>query len=200
MAAKRFHHPVCTRTLVLLAAVPLLVSTVCMLGYARAFAARSALDQQQIGALKRSVPAPYLPENSILVPVAMEERLFAHTDRVDRLLVGVFERPWSAGSATRAAYRRPDLSAITGNRWAPLRFEALEGQTSPPTQFRINSSTLPVQRTVLFTYRDGRAFAIERLTLSNQDGSQHTIDFPIAGELRRGGIPTIDSVAVPASS
>jgi hypothetical protein len=196
MAAKRLRCLGCDKLFVAIAGVLLLLSTVCMLGYAQAFAVRYKLDRRQIAALVHALPAQDLPENSYVVPFNNEERLFGKDDRISLLLVGVFETPWSARAALEEAYRRNDLQVITPNRWWPIQFSYMGDQEPPSNQLGIQGVSVPVDRTVLFSYRAGSAFLIESLTITKSDGSQHTVQFPIARDLRRHGVPTI-SIVVP---
>ncbi len=196
MAAKRLRRLACDKFFVAIAGVLLLLSTVCMLGYAQAFAVRYKLDRRQIAALVHALPSQYLPENSYVVPFDNEERLFGKDDSISMVLVGVFETPWSARAALEEAYRRNDLRIIQTNRWVPMQFSYMGDQEPPSNQLGIQGVSVPVDRTVLFSYRAGSAFLIESLTITKSDGSQHIVQFPIARDLDRHGVPTI-SIVVP---
>lgn len=196
MAAKRLRRPVCDKIFVAISGVLLLLSTICMLGYAEAFAARSKLDQRQIAALVQALPSQHLPESSYVVPFQNEERLFGKDDYVSRLLLGGFETPWSAGAVLEEAYRRNDLQTITANRWDPMQFSYMGDSQPPSNQLGIQGVSVPVDQTVLFTYRAGSVFLIESITITKSDGAQHTVEFPIARDLHRQGVPTI-TIEVP---
>jgi len=196
MAAKRLRHLGCDKLFVATTGVLLLLGTICMLGYAQAFAVRSELDRRQIAALVRALPAQHLPENSYVVPFNNEERLFGKDDSISRFLFGVFETPWSTHAALEEAYRRNDLQVITTNRWVPMQFSYMGDQEPSSNQLGIQGVSVPLDRTVLFSYRAGSAFLIESLTITKSDGSQHTVQFPVARDLHRHGVPTI-SIGVP---
>jgi hypothetical protein len=159
------------------------------------YAARSQLDQRQLAALVRAVPAKYLPGDAYLVPVHCEEPLFAGRDTVNLLLTGVLETPWSAHGALSMAYRRRDFVVHTSNRWLPMTFTRIPGTDRKADGLKINGTRMPLERTILFTYRDGKGCAIENLTLSEPDGSLHRLHLPAADRLRRHGLPTTDLLA-----
>ncbi len=77
MLAKWLRRTVWARMLLALASALLVLSTIGMVGYARAFAARYELDRQQIAAVVRELPTQYLPPNSYVVVFDTDERLLA---------------------------------------------------------------------------------------------------------------------------
>lgn len=194
MVARWLRCLVCDKLLIAITGVMLLLSTVCMLGYAQAFAARSELDHRQVAALEHVLSSQYLPENSYIVPIGNDEHLFGKDDSISKFLVGVFETPWSASAVLKEVYRRNDLQLITANRWCPMQFHYMGDQEPLSNQLVIQGISVPVDRTVLFSYRAGSAFVVESLTITKSDGSQHTIQFPIARDLRQHGVPTISIV------
>ncbi len=115
---------------------------------------------------------------------------------MSRLLVGVFETPWTADAALDEAYRRDDLKVITSNLWAPMRFSARHQNSSQELSvrgaFTPNGLSVPVSRTVLVTLRDGSALAVEKLIIQKKEGAQ-VFGFPLAKNLRVHGLPTLES-------
>ncbi len=198
LAAKRLRGAVWRQTLIALAGIALLVQTMGMMGYAHAYAARSRLDQQQVSALVRALPAQYLPDGSYIVPIETEAPLFGRPDSISAYLLGVFETPWSMRDALLRIWRRPDLQFVTSNRWAGMHFSDADGNSGQGS-LRIQGVTVPVDRAVLFVYRAGRVLVVEQLALQKGDGTQRIVQFPLAGDLRRYGVPTID-IAVPEQS
>jgi hypothetical protein len=168
----------------------LLMSTIPMVGYTYAFAARSRLDQQQIAAVTRAIPAEYLPQHSYIVPFALEEHLPVRGDYVNALLVGVFDAPHSANAALEMAYRRNDLISITSNHWVGMKF------SDPSGQLTIQGFPMPTDRTVLFTLRGNTALVIEQITINEVDGTQRVVQFPVARALHQRGTATISNIVV----
>lgn len=176
----------------------LLVSSIGALGLSRAYAARSALDQKQVAALVAAAPGDYLPRDAHIVPLAWDVHLLGRTGAVNRLLRGVFETPWSAEGAMHRAYRRTDLRAVVGNQWAPIRFAYIPASGATAGQLRVRDRVMPIERTLVFTYRDGVAYAVERLTFQSKGGARAVVAFPIAAALRQAGLPTMENHTVPA--
>jgi len=196
MLAKRVPRPVAGRVLLAAAGGLMILTTVTVLGFARSYAARYELDQRQVSAIVRALPAGNLPQDAVIVPFDNDEQLFPGRDYISRLLVGVFETPWSASAVLQAAYSRADFRVITANRWTGMHFGYEEGSDHLSGRLTIQGQVVPIDRTVLVTYRAGSAFPVESLTVQAADGSQHTVRFPIAIALRMLGVPTVEGVPV----
>lgn len=196
MVTKCFRSEVLARLFIAIVGVFLLLNTVGMLGFAKSLAARSELDRKQIAALVQALPSEWLPENSYVVPFDTEENLFAREYSVSLLLVGVFETSWSARAALNEAYGRSDLQAITSNRWVGMRLSNVTQGEEPLKELGIQGLSVPVNQTVVFTYRGGSAFVIESLTIVEPGGSQYRVQFPIGTNLRLHGLPTMENVVV----
>ncbi len=195
--AQRLRRPLAERTVLAITGLLLLGATLCLAGDARAYAARSALDQQQLAAFLRALPPADLPPDVFLVAVDTDERLAGVGDPLAQTLTGVFETPWSAYGALTAAYRRPDLWLITGSRWAPPRFAYLGGHKLVARPVTVDDRGLPLDRTILFRYRDGQMWLIRALTLEDPNGATHTVQFPLAEALAQPGQPVLAEVRVP---
>ena len=169
-------------------------SAVCMLGYASAYAERWRLDLRQLAAFRRAVPPPALPPGVWLVPVATDERLFGREDATSRLLSGVFETSWSTTAAIGLEYRRTDVHAVAGSRWSPARFALGGGRGG--SELRVQEVVVPLDRTLVFTYRDSAALPIESLRLEAAGGDVRTVPLPVGRALRAAGVPTIEAVVV----
>jgi hypothetical protein len=184
------------RTVLAVCGAVLVGCTLCMLGFASAYAERSRLDERQLAAFTRAIPARSLPRGVWLVPVATDERLFGVENLTSRLLGGVFETPWSTRAAVETEYRRTDVEAVAGSRWVPLRFELVGARAASPGELRVQGVAVPIERTVMFTYRDGAVLPIESLSFQAVDGERRTLHVPASDALRAGGARTIGNLLV----
>jgi hypothetical protein len=196
MAARALRARFVQMILVGAAGAVLVVSTICTLGYSQAYAARYRLDERQIAAVSSALPADLLPAHAIIVPFAVPGELDCTDAAISMYFTGVFETPWSARAALRAAYRRGGFEAITMNRWGGMLLkaepEAINVGGAPPGP----GTQVDPARTILFTIRDGRALIVRKLVLRGADGVEHAYEFPLAARLRERGTPTIE-IAVP---
>jgi hypothetical protein len=181
------HRAAAQRAALAASAGVLIGSAVCMVGYASAYAERSRLDLRQLAALRRAVPPSRLPPDAWLVPVATDERLFGVENATSRLLSGVFETPWSTIAAVGLEYRRTDVHAVAGSRWSPLRFALVSGRAGTGDELRIQGVTVPIERTVMFTYRDGSVLPIPSVSLEAAGGDTRTVRLPASDALGAGG-------------
>lgn len=173
----------------------LLFSTVCMLGFAEAFAARGRLDETQIAAVGRLLPSRIVPTDSYLLPVDLDERLFGEDDAISRWQNGVFESPWSGRDAMREVYRRTDVDVFrTGRVGVAVGVVESDERCCPKLTF--DGLGVPLDRTIPVTYREGRAYVVESLALRLASGSERQFRFPLATELRRQGFSGVDSVTL----
>ncbi len=198
MVSGRFHRPIGAKLVLAAAGGILLVSTVCMVGYERAFQARYQLDQNQLSTLVRSLPSAYLPPDSYVIPLDRDELLFGRRDGLSQAFLGVFQTSWSTLVGLHDAYRRMDIKTAGVDAWTAPALEYEVAQGSAPAQLRVAGIPVPLDKTVFFAYRDHASRVIESLTIIAQDGSQQVVRFPIAEALRAAGIPTIANVTVPA--
>ena len=147
----------------------------------------------QVASLLRTLPPRYLPADAYLVSYSTEEHLFGSADRLSKQLVGVFQRPWSANAALKRAYARDDLHVLTPH----------EGQITLPggddkgePVLFVSREQVPVDRTVLFTYRSGSALAVESFAFKQKRRPKRTVRFPIAAALHRDDLPTLEEIMV----
>jgi hypothetical protein len=220
-AAKLLRHPVWEKILVGIAGVILLIATISTVGLAEAYAARNSLDRNQIDAVRRAVPVQYLPTDPIFVAVNIDEQLPGDAAALPVFGTGVLEAPWAGCPELREAYQRNDLIILATNRWVPMKFSYMRSTDSassfdnlvscqrqsgrakitfpPPSSvmaLHINDTYIPLDKAVLFTYKDGQATVIESLVLQDAAGLQQAVQFPVGKALRHNGIPTIDGYAV----
>ena len=178
------------RAVLLGAGIALIANTVPLVGFSAALAARSHTDQAQIAATARAIPPQWLPRGSYLVPVGMDTGPPEARAGVGALLVGVFEASWSAEGALAVTYRRDDVHCVVMNRHGGMRFHYTDGQ------LRVQGTTVPVARTVLYTYYNGVALPVERLTILRPRRMPQEVRFPIVEGLRDHGLATLPRLIV----
>lgn len=175
----------------------MLVSAVCMLGYARAYQARYQLDQRQLATLADALPARYLPaDKPYIVAVELDERLFGGYDGLSQTLVGVFQAGWSARSELRRLYRTPDIASVATVGWVVRPVEYVAAAEGQQPRLLVAGIGVPIERTLLFAYRDGRTYIIESLVITQPDGQQRTVVLPLAQVLSADGRVTLKDYPV----
>jgi hypothetical protein len=177
------------KVLIGVAGLAVLLSSITMLGYAKLFAQRSNDDRRHIAAVVNTIPSTYLPPYTNIVPYNFDRGLSPGR----RFLSGVFESNWSAMAALHAAYHRLDLNAIVTTRWADWRF-ALDGNDS--LRIQIQDFSVPIAKTLIVAYENGRALPIKSLSIVMTDGSTSVVTFPIAENLARDGVPVMETLTV----
>lgn len=178
-----------------LASLALLGSSITMLGYTRLFARRYATDQRQVSVVAKTIASETLPAGAYLVPYKFDQDSGAGGTTGSKLLSGVFEARWSAQNALNAAYRRNDLQAITANRWSDWRFK-YDAQGLPNNRLHIQGTQVPIDKTLLVAYLDGKALPVQKLLISMNDGTEQTVIFPLASNLAAQGVPTVNTLSV----
>jgi hypothetical protein len=197
LITKRLSRQLWPKVFILVIGLILILSAVFMIGFARIYAARFSLDQQQLAAMVRGIPSERLPKNSILIPYNNDENLFGNNDTISMFPFGVLETG-AAESALQIAYSRDDLLAFTSNRWEEMQLEYACKQ-EPSSNF-LNIQTgygaidVPIDQIVMFSYEADEVIVVENLILADIANSSCTIHFPIAEELRRHNTPTTDLV------
>lgn len=188
-------HIISVRVTVALFATMLFVCSTTLLGFAQAFAERSALDHAQIQAFVTRVPAQDLPESTILVPFQPNEALFGEPNEtaLARLMVGIFETNWSSEAAFKVAYHRQEMHFITANRWVPFTFSYKKGADS----IGIKGQSVPIADLLVFTYHNEQALPIESITFIQPDGGTETIQLPLVHALKNKGVETMTNIEVP---
>jgi hypothetical protein len=154
-------------------------------GFGQVYRLRSAYDQKQLAAFTRAVRR--LPEGDFfLVPFDTEERpvstgLPGH-DPLDWWLMGVFENPWSAGSALAMRYGRHGIVPVTSSRWDSLTIDGVEWQDGEP-YLLVKGQALPPDRCLVFTYRDGEVILYDSVLVERGDHSQERVVLPLARQV-----------------
>jgi hypothetical protein len=220
-AAKFMRHPISEKVMVGIAGIFLLAATIATVGLSQAYAARNSLDKSQIAAVRRAVPVQYLPADPIFVAVDIDERLPRDAAAIPVFGTGVLEAPWAGCPELREAYQRNDLIILSTNRWVPMKFSYVRSTdraisadnlvscqresrrtkitfplASSVMALHINGIYIPLDKAVLFTYKDGQATVISSLAIQEAGKLQQEVEFPVGMALRRNGIPTIDRYAV----
>lgn len=169
-----------------------LLSSVAMLGYARVYAARGAHDARQVAAFVAAVDDDLLVEGVVLVPTETDEHHLDGYPALGTLLQGVFETPWSTADGVGEAYGRNGLSAVAGNRWAPLTVTEED-----PAHLRALDTVVPIDRALLFAHRDGGVYVCEAVEAARHDGTTAQVALPLGAAAAEGGAPTIAPCAAP---
>jgi hypothetical protein len=175
------------------AAGVLLLSSVCMLGYCRAYQARYQLDQRQLAGLSQVLPARYVPDGAYIVPLELDERLFGHKDGLSAVLIGVLQARWSAQDVYNDLFQRTKIQTVA--RLGELSKHVTHQEA--PAELRITDQLVPLDKTVLFVYKDGRCSVIESLVIRQSDGTVRVVHFPIAGQMAADGLPTLKDYVAP---
>ncbi len=186
------------RMIVLAAGGALLASSLCMMGYGRAYQARYALDQRQLASLKQALPAPYLPQGAYVVALELDERLFGHNDGMSVIMLGALQTRWSAPEMLNQIYQRSDLHSVARTGELAKKVEYTEAQGATPAELRVMDEPVPIDKTVLFVYKDGASRIIESLVVRQSDGARLTVRFPIAEKMAADGLPTLRNYPAPA--
>jgi hypothetical protein len=185
------------RLVLLAAGAIVLVSSVCMLGYDRAYEARSQLDQRQLATLRQALPARYLPQGAYVVAIDVDERLFGHSDGMSNVMLGLLQSRWSAPRAMNTSYRRNDLQTVASTSILVKDVAYTEARGAAPAELRVMDTPLPIDKTVIFVYKDGASRIIESLVVRQSDGARLTVRFPVAEKMAADGLPTLRDYVAP---
>jgi hypothetical protein len=165
-----------------------------MLGYTHLLAERNRDDEKQISALVSAIPSDSLPKDVVIIPYKFDTA----TNASEKLLVGIFEAPWSAEEALKARYRRGDIHAIVSNRWGEWRVSYFnDGATAERLQ--IQDTPVPLDRALVVTYENAEAKPVESLLLTTESGETRTINLPLAQQLSTRGVITAKTLKLKAS-
>ena len=197
---KSLRHPLWPKICIAAGGIILLLNTILTLGYARAFAARSSLNQRQLTAVVQTLPSDMVPANSVLVTYETDEDLFETKDTISSFLVGVLETDWSAKAAFNQAYHRHDLDARTGNRVTKLRFKYdCEKEPAPETlsikdPYSKNFHVFRLDQILMFSCKTDEVAVVEKLKIDGPDGRKCVVRFPIAAKLKQRGVKVISAI------
>jgi hypothetical protein len=175
---------------VLSAGTAMVVSSLTVAGFARAFQLRSERDMHEVRSLS-SIPSSALPSNAVVVPFATEPSLSSARSTLDVLLAGGFETPWSSHALIYLAVHRRDLKPVTMNRWAGMRFDYTRGAK----QISVQGANAPLDRILVFTFDGSKMVVIERIVLQSPSGSLTFVELPLGERMASIGIPA-ESVKV----
>jgi hypothetical protein len=167
----------------------LLVGTLCLVGYAEVYAARSRLDRQQIAAFVRAVPPDALPPNVYLVSLDVDETILPAQYDIAERMTGVFERQ-AMDAVLQAVYGRADMVASPGMGAARRRFDLRAELGADAPDIWIDDEQVPLERVLAFTYRDGAVTLVEHVTVTERRKPDLEVTFPLVQRLRAAGLPT----------
>jgi hypothetical protein len=186
-------HVVPEKLVLLAAGGVLLINSICMLGYNRAYQGRYALDQRQLTTLRQALPGEYLPQGAYVIALELDERIFGHSDGMSNVLVGALQLRWTAPRALNMTYGRSDLQSVakTGELTKKVEYNT-DGQS-----LRVSDVATPLDKTVLFVYKDGKSSIIESLVIRQGNGATVTVRFPIAEKMAGAGLATLKNYPAP---
>jgi hypothetical protein len=161
-----------------------------MAGFGQVYKLRYEHDQRQLAALASAVP--HLPQGPVfLLPWQLDENFVTVAapghEILERFLFGVFQTDWSAASSMRMQYRNLEVYPVTSSRWRKLDFEGIRGEGTE-AELLINGRVLPVNRTLAFSYRDGRVVIYAHIVVKLQDGHIAKIELPLGREVAAPGV------------
>ncbi|MGD8451515.1 MAG: hypothetical protein PVJ57_06825 [Phycisphaerae bacterium] len=168
------------------------VHTLVTVGFAEAYARRSALDQRQLADLTAVIRSEDLPHDARVVPLAVDQVTFPEYPALDHLLHGGFEIEWAAEALLRTAYHRYDLYAtVPYTRDWGTRFKV---PTAVENAGRIIVQDKPHDpaTTLVFTWRDGEVRLIRDLHVLRDSGEEYVVSFPLAVQIGERGAPLVD--------
>ena len=168
-----------------------------MLGYNRAYEGRYALDQRQLATLYEVLPSQYLPQGAYVIALEIDERLFGHSDGMSNVMVGVMQLRWTAPRAMDAMYKRKDLQTVAQLGDLIKKVEYTAPSATTPATLRVAGVTVPLDKTVLFVYKDGKSSVIGSLVIRQNNGTAITVRFPIAEQMAAAGLTTLKNYPAP---
>lgn len=191
------HSLILCRAILALPALLLILTTIAMTGICQAYKMRYKEDLKQISALQAAVPANDLAPDTTFIPIRPDFQLHSipgtPATAFDKLLLGAFEISWAGQAALRIAYQRNDLDFIAINHWVPegLHFDFISGVDDSQPILLIDSKKVPLNKALVFTWRNGRIELAESLLLTDVKGEVvKIIHLPAVDCLRRKGAIT----------
>ena len=182
------------RAILLTIGAALFLCCLTMSGLLRTYQLRSQLDRRQVDILGQVMPL--LPRAKLLwlLPVSLDEttvgKSWGRTGRLDELLFGVFEIPWSAGDAVRLTFGERKIGVVTSNRWETPHMTSIQRfENGDIPAFTMQDHSVPVRQLLAFTYRQGRLILLSPLEIYSRDGHLSArIDLPLVTQLAQTGI------------
>ncbi len=171
----------------------MVASSVAMLGLARTYAARGAVDQREVAAFRQSVPADLLTPGVTLVPVDGSAPLLPGYPTLSGLLPGVFESTWATESAIAEATGRRGLAAVTAHHWSTLTIAVQDAAT-----LRVQGRMVPVDGMLLYAFGENDVRVAEAVAIVAPDGTRRVVALPVGAAAASAGAPTVPVIAVPA--
>ncbi len=171
----------------------MVASSVAMLGLARTYAARGAVDQREVAAFRQSVPADLLTPGVTLVPVDGSAALLPGYPTLSGLLPGVFESTWATESAIAEATGRRRLAAVTAHHWSTLTIAVQDAAT-----LRVQGRMVPVDGMLLYAFGEKDVRVAEAVAIVAPDGTRRVVALPVGAAAASAGAPTVPVIAVPA--
>lgn len=172
----------------------LLVLSLSTLGFSRAYAERTRLDDVQRETLARSIPSDELPYGAVIIPYQNDEQIFAQYPNLSLYLFSAMEAPWSAWHNLRMLYKRDDLQVIITNRWAPMLFKVEDNCGN--RVLKIQNREVSVDRIVIYQYYDRKIKVAGKLAVEAPDGTSQVFSLPLGERLISNGLEGIPVLVV----
>jgi hypothetical protein len=165
---------------VMVAGMAMVTASVAMVGAADAYAGRGQLDAAEAAAFRRALPMGQLPAEVVLVPVDTEPQQRSTT--FGMMLIGLFNHPFVGRGVIDPLYPNTKFQWVDMNYWSGIAFD----RTDTGGLVEAGGVPLPPDRSVVFTYRDGKIVLIDAITLVSTDGTRTSYAFSLARRLNRG--------------
>lgn len=186
-------HRVVQMAVVVSAGAAMVVSSLTVAGFGRAFQVRSVRDSQEVKMMS-SLPASVLPIKAFIVPLATEPSLASAPSTLDNLLAGGLEAPWSSRVLIDRALHRPDLTPVTMNRWTGMRFDYVGAD-----QVSVQGENAPLDSVLVFTFDRSTLVVIDKLLIQSTSGTVSLVAFPVGERMASMGIPAETVRVVPGA-
>jgi hypothetical protein len=166
--------------LVMVVGMAMVTASVAMVGAADAYAGRGQLDAAEAAAFRRALPMGQLPAEVVLVPVDTEPQQRSTT--FGMMLIGLFNHPFVGRGVIDPLYPNTKFQWVDMNYWSGIAFD----RTDTGGLVEAGGVPLSPDRSVVFTYRDGKIVLIDAITLDSTDGTRTSYAFSLARRLNQG--------------
>lgn len=97
-------------------------------------------------------------------------------------------------------YRTAAINSVATAGWAVRPVELDDGPAGQQDRVLVAGNSVPIDRTILFAYRDGRThirtYIIESLVITQRDGQRRSVAFPLAQAMSADGLVTLQDYPV----
>lgn len=180
------------RVAMLLVAVVMMLTSLTVAGFVRAYQLRWILDQKQLAALHQVVPQLPDSQRIWLLPIQLDERTvrryFERDVALDYYLVGVFETTWSGEAAVSLDYQKGNVDVGASNRREKPTVSGVTYEQGKATTLSIpdtfaGGAEVPIDRLIAFTYKKNHVVLLSPITLIRSDSSRIVVNLPLVDRL-----------------